>query len=170
MLPHEKRVAIFPGTFDPVTNGHVDAIRRGAGLFDEVVVGVGHNPAKTCLLPAPTRVEILRQVLVDLPNVRVEVYEGLTVDFARRHGAAAILRGIRGASDLHYEQQIALTNRAAGGVETVFILTSPEHAFTSSTLIRQIAEMGGDVSAMVPAQVLPYLKSARPAAGGAVEP
>ncbi len=157
MTEPRERLAVFPGTFDPITNGHVDVIRRGAGLFDQVVVGVGSNPQKTSWLDLATRQQIIAEVLADLPNVRVETYEGLTVDFARRLGAATILRGIRNTSDLHFEHQIALTNRAAAGVETVFILTSPEHAFTSSTLIRQIATMGGDVTSMVPPQVLPHL-------------
>jgi pantetheine-phosphate adenylyltransferase len=153
-----KRLAIFPGMFDPVTLGHVDVIRRGAALFDEIIVAVGKNPLKTALLPMAERLVILRDVLADLPNVRVEEFEGLTVDYARRLGAAAILRGIRDSSDLRYELQIALTNRAVTGVETVFIMTSPELAFTSSTLIKQIASMGGDVSKLVPPAVLPYIQ------------
>ncbi|MCL2701049.1 MAG: pantetheine-phosphate adenylyltransferase [Phycisphaerae bacterium] len=153
-----RRIAVFPGMFDPVTLGHVDVIRRGAALFDEIVVGVGRNPLKTALLTTAQRLTILRDVLADLPNVRVEEFDGLTVDFARRLGAAAILRGIRDSSDLRYELQIALTNRAVTGVETVFIMTSPELAFTSSTLIKQIASMGGDVSKLVPPAVLPYIQ------------
>jgi len=155
--PH-PRLAMFPGTFDPVTNGHVDIIRRGAALFDVLVVGVGNNPEKASLLGHQERAALVREVVADLGNVRVETFEGLTVDFARRVGAAVILRGVRGFSDLHFEYQVALTNRLAAGVETVFILTAPQHAFTSSTLIKQMARMGGDVSAMVPAQVLPHLR------------
>ena len=155
-----KRLAIFPGTFDPVTNGHLDVIQRGARLFDELVVAVGENPEKASLLPRDQRVAILREVVADLGNVRVEPYAGLTVDFARKLGAAAILRGIRNTSDLQFESQVGLTNRAVAGVETVFIITSPQFAFTSSSLIKQIAQMGGDVSSLVPAQVLPHLRSA----------
>jgi len=155
---NSKRVAIFPGMFDPVTLGHVDVIRRGASLFDEIIVAVGKNPLKTALLPVPERLVILRDVLADLPNVRVEEFEGLTVDYARRVGAAAILRGIRNSSDLQYELQIALTNRAVADVETVFIMTSPQFAFTSSTLIKQIASMGGDVSRLVPPSVVPHIQ------------
>ena len=153
-----KQIAVFPGMFDPVTLGHVDVVRRGAALFDEIIVAVGQNPLKTALLTAAERLEILRDVLAGLPNVRVEEFEGLTVDYARRVGAAAILRGIRNSSDLQYELQIALTNRAVAGVETVFIMTSPEFAFTSSTLIKQIAAMGGDVSKLVPPAVVPHLQ------------
>jgi len=159
---NHKRIAIFPGMFDPVTLGHVDVIRRGAALFDEIIVAVGHNPLKTALLPADERLTILRDVLADLPNVRVEEFEGLTVDYARHVGAAAILRGIRNSSDLQYELQIALTNRAVADVETVFIMTSPQFAFTSSTLIKQIAERGGDVSKLVPPAVVPHIRHACP--------
>lgn len=154
----DSRLAVFPGTFDPMTNGHLDIIRRGARLFDTLVVGVGNNPEKPALLDQAQRARILQEVVADLSGVRVETFEGLTVDFARRVGAAVILRGIRSFSDLHFEYQVALTNRSAAGVETVFVLTSPEHAFTSSTLIKQIAQRGGDVSGMVPPQVLPHLR------------
>jgi len=156
-----KRLAVFPGTFDPITNGHLDVIRRGAGLFDELVVGVGDNPEKTAMFDAATRAEIVRQATVDISGVRVEIFSGLTVDFAARMGAAAILRGIRNTSDLHFEYQVALTNRVVAGIETVFIITSTEHAFTSSSLIKQIANMGGDVSAMVPPPVVSHLAKRR---------
>jgi len=152
---------VFPGTFDPITNGHLDVIRRGAGLFDELVVGVGDNPEKTAMFDAATRRRIVSEAVADIPNVRVEIFSGLTVDFAARMAAAAILRGIRNTSDLHFEYQVALTNRVVAGIETVFIITSTEHAFTSSSLIKQIAQMGGDVSAMVPPPVLPHLAARR---------
>ncbi|MFA6133779.1 MAG: pantetheine-phosphate adenylyltransferase [Phycisphaerae bacterium] len=159
MTDHKEQLAVFPGTFDPITNGHLDVIRRGSRLFDRLLVAVGDNPEKTCFLPAPERLDIIRHLVADLPNVHVESFRGLTVDFARKVGAAAILRGIRNTTDLHFEFQVALTNRVVAGVETVFIMTSPELAFTSSTLIRQIAQMGGDVSALVPAEVLPHIKA-----------
>jgi pantetheine-phosphate adenylyltransferase len=153
-----RQLAIFPGTFDPITNGHLDVIRRGARLFDELVVAVGENPEKASLLPREQRVAILREVVAQLGNVRVEPYAGLTVDFARALGATAILRGLRNSSDLHFEFQAALTNRVVAGVETIFIMASPEFAFTSSSLIKQIAQQGGDISALVPAQVLQHLR------------
>ncbi|MBN1554125.1 MAG: pantetheine-phosphate adenylyltransferase [Phycisphaerae bacterium] len=158
------RVAVFPGTFDPVTNGHLDVIQRGVKLFDELIVAVGENPEKHAMLSQAQRVDILREVTADLPAVRVEPYEGLTVDFARSVGAAAILRGIRNSSDLQFEFQTALTNRVVADVETVFIMTSTQYAFTSSSLIRQVAAMGGDVSALVPPEVLGHIKKHRAAA------
>ena len=160
MSDAHSRLAVFPGTFDPITNGHVDVIQRGATLFDELVVAVGHNPQKQTLLRLEQRVRIIEEVVAGMPNVRVASFEGLTVDFARRAGAAAILRGIRNSSDLQFEFQVALTNRAVAGTETVFILTSTEYAFTSSSLIKQIATMGGDVSSLVPAAALPLLQQA----------
>ena len=156
-----KRDAAYPGTFDPITNGHLDVIARGRRLFDELVVGVGHNPEKRHLFTQQERVEIIRQLVAGQENVRVEPFRGLTVDFARQIGAAAILRGIRNSSDLQFEFQVALTNRVVAGIETIFIMTSVEYAFTSSSLIKQIACMGGDVSALVPAEVVERIKAKR---------
>ena len=159
MTDRPPRLGLFPGTFDPITNGHLDIIRRGRGLFDQLVVAVGDNPEKHSLLNANERAAIIREVVADMDNVRVEIFTGLTVDLARRLGATAILRGLRNTTDLHFEFQVALTNRVVAGIETVFVITATEWAFTSSSLIRQIARMGGDVSAMVPPQVVPYLQS-----------
>lgn len=156
-----KRIAVFPGTFDPFTNGHLDVIRRGVELFDELVVGVGDNPAKSAMLTHNERVSIVREIVGDIPRVRVETYTDLTMDFTRREGAVAILRGVRNTSDLQFEFQIALTNREVAGVETVFIMTDPRYAFTSSSLIRELASMGGDVTALVPPQVLPHIRKLR---------
>lgn len=141
---------MFPGAFDPVTNGHLDVIERGRKLFDQLVVAVGHNPEKHHLFTQAERVEMLRDLVANMDNVRVDAYASLTVDYARKIGASAILRGIRNADDLHFEFQIALTNRQVAGVETVFIMTSVQYAFTSSSLIKQVAAMGGDVSSLVP--------------------
>ena len=154
----QKRIALFPGTFDPITNGHLDVIRRGASLFDELVVGIGDNPDKDASFPLAERVSIVEEVVSDMPNVRVEPYTGLTVDFAREFGAAAILRGIRNSADLQFELQVAVTNREVGGVETVFVMTNPRYVFTSSRLIRQMASMGGDVTALVPPAVMPHIR------------
>lgn len=139
------KVAVFPGQFDPITNGHLDVIRRGVNLFDELIVGVGINPEKKELFPLEERVEIIQSLLKGVDGVRVERFSGLTVDFVRSVHATAILRGIRDVSDLRYEVQLALANRAVGDVETVFILTGDQYALTSSSLIRQVVSLGGDV-------------------------
>ena len=162
MSSTQKRVVVYPGTFDPPTNGHLDVIRRGVDLFDELIVAVGENPEKTSLLPQSERVALLREIVADMPTVQVQPYDGLTVDFAKSVGASAILRGLRSQADLHFELQIAMTNRAVADVETVFVLTTPGNAFTSSNLIRQIASMGGDISALVPPQVIPHMKTNPP--------
>lgn len=152
------RKAIFPGSFDPLTNGHLDIIRRGAAMLDELIVAVGHNPLKIEFLPHTTRVEILRQAVADLGNVRVDSFVGLTVEYARRQGVSVLLRGLRNSADLSREFQVALTNRVVGGVETIFLMAGPEHAYTSSSLIKEVARMGGDISALVPPQALPYVQ------------
>src|SRR5688500_1789912 len=140
-----QKIAVFPGQFDPITNGHLDVIRRGTSLFDELIVAVGINPEKRELFTLDERVAIIRELLSNDQGVRVEKYEGLTVDFVRRVKATAILRGIRDVSDLRYEFQLALANRAVGGVETVFIMAGDQYALTSSSLIRQVVALGGDV-------------------------
>ena len=140
--------ALFPGQFDPITNGHLDVISRGVKLFDELIVAVGINPEKRELFTLDERLAMVQELLKDTPGVRVEKYSGLTVDFARKQGATAILRGIRDVSDLRYEFQLALANRAVGGVETVFIMTGDQYALTSSSLIRQVVSLGGDIGAL----------------------
>jgi len=157
MSRQKTTVALLPGTFDPITNGHVDIIRRAADLFDELVVAVGDNPGKESLLSKPQRCQIVGEVVAGLANVRVESYSGLTAHFARQIGARVLLRGIRNSSDLRFEVQLAQTNRSVTGIETVFVLPAPEVAFISSTLIRQVAREGGDVASLVPPEVLPYL-------------
>ena len=158
MSGEPKRIAVFAGTFDPLTNGHLDVIERGRHLFDELVVAVGDNPDKPATFTPAERVEMVRLTTADMPNVRAEAYTGLTVDFARHIGAAVILRGMRNSADLLFEYQVAMTNRAVAGVETVFILTSAACSFLSSSLVRQIARMGGDVSAFVPPAILPRIQ------------
>jgi pantetheine-phosphate adenylyltransferase len=156
------RIAVFPGQFDPITNGHLDVIRRGLTLFDEVIVAVGINPEKKEMFPLADRVEMISQLLSGLIGARVEQYEGLTVDFVRRANATAILRGIRDISDLRYEFQLAQANRAVGNVETVFIMTGDQYALTSSSLIRQIVALGGDLNqlaAHLPAPVITHLQA-----------
>ena len=150
-----KRIAVFPGQFDPITNGHLDVIRRGVGLFDELIVAIGINPEKRELFTIDERVDMIRQLLRGVKGVRAEQYHGLTVDFVRKCGARAILRGIRDVSDLRYEFQLAQANRAVGGVETVFIMAGDQYALTSSSLIRQVVSLGGDVRQL--AGLLPEL-------------
>jgi pantetheine-phosphate adenylyltransferase len=140
-----RRIAVFPGQFDPITNGHLDVIRRGVCLFDELIVAVGINPEKTELFTLAERVAMIRAVAKGIRGVRIEQYTGLTMDFVRQTGAIAILRGIRDVSDLRLEFQLAQANRAVGGVETVFIMTGDQYALTSSSLIRQVVSLGGDV-------------------------
>ena len=164
---HTPRRAVFPGQFDPLTNGHLDVIRRGAALFDELIVGVGVNPEKSELFTQEERVGIVRDVLADLAdaggpgNVAVEAYGGLTADFVRRRGADCLLRGIRDVTDLRYEFQSALANRAVGGIETLFLMTGDQYALTSSSLIRQVVTLGGDVESLrglVPPPVIARLR------------
>ena len=143
----ENITAVFQGSFDPVTYGHLDVIRRAARLFNKLVVGIGQNPDKEQLLTPEERLKLLLPHIADLENVRAATYSGLTIDFVRQCGAHALVRGIRDMADLNHEVQIANLNRLVGGVETVFILTSDQHALTSSTYIKQIYEMGGgDIS------------------------
>src|SRR3712207_3049458 len=146
-MPHSRpaKIGVFPGQFDPITNGHLDVIRRGVGLFDELIVAVGVNPDKRELFSLDERVRIIKSLVRDLPAARVEKFTGLTVDFVRQAKATAILRGIRDVSDLRYEFQLALANRAVGGVETVFIMAGDQYALTSSSLIRQVVSLGGDI-------------------------
>ncbi len=161
------RVALFPGTFDPLTNGHLDVILRGRELFDELVVAVGVNPAKREVFSAAERVEMIES-LVEGTGVRVACFNGLTVDYAREVGAVAILRGIRNVTDLNFEFQLALTNRAIADVETVFIMTGEVHAFTSSTLIKQIASAGSTarLAKLLPPIVLEKLEEKKKQFGG----
>jgi pantetheine-phosphate adenylyltransferase len=145
MATRMTKIAVFPGQFDPITKGHIDVIRRGVRLFDRLIVAVGNNPEKTELFTLSQRVSMIRALLKNIPGIQVEKYTGLTVDFVKRSGATAILRGIRDVSDLRYEFQLALANRAVGGVETVFIMTGDQYALTSSSLIRQVVSLGGDI-------------------------
>ena len=149
-MPHPTptKRGVFPGQFDPITNGHLDVIKRGVTLFDELVVAVGVNPDKRELFTLEERVEMIAGLVKNIPAVRVQSYTGLTADFVKEIQATALLRGIRDVSDLRYEFQLALANRAVGGVETIFIMTGDQYALTSSSLIRQIVSLGGDVSSL----------------------
>ncbi|MEW6252889.1 MAG: pantetheine-phosphate adenylyltransferase [Planctomycetota bacterium] len=155
--PELRSTAVFQGSFDPVTFGHLDVIRRAARLFNELVVGIGVNPDKEQLFSPQERLALLTPHIADLPNVRAATYSGLTIDFVRECGAHVLVRGIRDMADLNHEVQLANLNRMIGGVETIFMLTSDQHVLTSSTYIRQIYEMGGGditrIQQLVPANV-----------------
>ena len=157
-----KRSALYPGTFDPITNGHNDLVRRAAGLFDHVIVAIAANPNKTPLLPLESRVDLARRVLHDLPNVEVLGYSGLTVECARQHKVAVIVRGLRAVSDFEFEFQLANMNRhVAHEIETVFLTPKEQFTFISSTLVREIAVLGGDVREFVDPIVEAELKKHR---------
>lgn len=145
--------AIFPGSFDPITNGHLDVVKRGIRLFDELIIAVGRSPVKNQLFSPEERVGMIAELIEDMPRVSVESFEGLTVEYATARQASVILRGLRSLTDVQYEFQLAMTNRAVAGIETVFIMTSEQYGFTSSTLIREIASLGGDLSNLIPANV-----------------
>jgi pantetheine-phosphate adenylyltransferase len=160
MSKSAHRIGVFPGQFDPITNGHIDVIQRGVRLFDELIVAVGINPDKREMFTIDERLEIIRSLIGNIRGVRVEKYTGLTVDFVRKSKATALLRGIRDVSDLRYEFQLALANRTVGAVETVFIMAGEQYALTSSSLIRQVVSFGGDLkqlSAMLPDLVIDRL-------------
>jgi len=151
--------AMYPGTFDPITRGHEDLIRRCVRLFDTVVVAIASNPKKAPLFTLDERVALAKEVLSDLPEVSVTGYTGLTVEFARANGFKAIIRGLRAISDFEYEFQLATMNRhLIDGVETIFLTPSEHHTFISSSLIREIAEFGGDIGAFVHPVVAERLK------------
>jgi pantetheine-phosphate adenylyltransferase len=147
------RRAVCPGSFDPVTNGHLDIIARAAALFDEVVVAVGVNQAKKRLFSPEERVEMLTEACAAYDHVRIDVFEGLLTDFCRSHDVHAIVKGLRAVSDFDYELQMAQMNASLSGIETVFVPTSPEYSFLASSLVKEVAAYGGDVSGLVPVHV-----------------
>jgi pantetheine-phosphate adenylyltransferase len=144
------RRAVCPGTFDPVTNGHLDIVKRASGLFDEVIVAVGVNVSKSRLFTAEQRLSMLQQGVVGLGNVRVEGFTGLITAYCREADAVAIVKGIRSGTDFDYELQMAQMNTHLTGVETVFVPADPRYAYVSSSLIKEVASYGGDVSGLVP--------------------
>jgi pantetheine-phosphate adenylyltransferase len=151
------RRAACPGSFDPVTNGHIDIISRASTLFDEVVVAVGVNKSKNRLFSPEERMEMLREVCAPYANVRVDGFTGLLTDFCREREIAAIVKGLRAVSDFDYELQMAQMNSSLSGVETLFVPTSPEYSFLASSLVKEVAAFGGDVSGLVPPLVLERL-------------
>ena len=153
------RRAVCPGSFDPPTNGHLDVFERAAGQFDEVVVGVLINRSKRSLFTVEERIDMLCKITADIPNVRVDSFHGLLVDYCRAHGIGAIVKGLRAVSDFDYELQMAQMNYRLSGVDTLFIATNPLYSFLSSSLVKEVAMYGGDVSHLLPAVVEERMKA-----------
>lgn len=153
-------IAVLPGSFDPVTLGHVDIATRAASLFETVILAVAHNSSKQPLLDVATRVDLARSATAHLANVTVEQTDGLLVDFCRERGATAIVKGLRGGADYDYERPMALMNRALTGIETVFITGDTALAHVASSLVRDVARHGGDIGAFVPAPVVAKVREA----------
>jgi pantetheine-phosphate adenylyltransferase len=146
-----KMIAVYPGSFDPITNGHVDIIKRGLRMFDELIVLIAHNPNKKALFTVEERLEMIREVIRDCKNIRVDSFDGLLVEYVKRTGANVILRGLRALSDFEYEFQLALINRRLNrDVETVFLMSGFKWFYTSSRIINEAASLGGSVKGLVP--------------------
>jgi pantetheine-phosphate adenylyltransferase len=153
------RRVIYPGTFDPITNGHLDIIERAMTLFDRVTIGVTTHPAKNPLFTVEERVALIRQVTQDFKNVEVDSFGGLLVDYARRLGACAIIRGLRAISDFEYEFQMALVNRKiSDGIVTVFLMPNEKYTYLNSTIVKELATFGGDISRFVPPEIEALIK------------
>lgn len=157
------KVAVYPGSFDPVTNGHIDIINRSAKIFDKLIVGVLKNPHKTPMFSIEERIDMLKKVTVDMPNVEVYGFSGLLVNFMKEHNASVIIKGLRMVSDFEYEFQMALMNKKLdNNIETLFMMTSSQYAYLSSSLIKEVAQFGGCLKGLVPDQLIPtIIKRAR---------
>ena len=165
MTASRNRIAVYPGTFDPITNGHVDLVHRAASLFDTIIVGVAESPGKSPALPLDERVRLARVSMAGIPNVRVEGFHSLLAHFVQEVGAGVLLRGLRAVSDFEYEFQLASMNRKLDRqIETVFMMTSEENFYLSSRLVREVASFGGDVREMVPLPVYEALQALYPRA------
>ena len=151
------RIAVCPGSFDPVTNGHLDVFARAAAQFDEVIVAVLINSTKSGLFTVDERMQLISESVANLPNVRVDSFQGLTADYCRTHNVSALVKGLRAVSDFDYELQMAQMNSQLG-IETLFVATSPEYSFLSSSIVKEVAKWGGDISPLVPPQVDAALK------------
>jgi len=152
------RCAIYPGTFDPITLGHVDVVQRGLKLFDQIIVAVADNPKKAPMFDVQTRLSMVESTFADEKRIQAVSFDGLLVNLAKKHDALAILRGLRAASDFEYEFQLAAMNRKLDAdIESVFVMAREEYTFVSSSFIREISSMGGDVQALVPVAVRPHL-------------
>lgn len=150
--------AIYPGSFDPITNGHLDILKSGAEIFDKVIIAVSYNVNKQGFLPLEVRKELIRESVKDIPNVEVDSFEGLTVEYAKKRGASVLLRGLRTSFDFEYEMQLSQTNQALyNNIKTVFLITKPEYNFISSSCVREILLNKGDIKGFVPEVVYDYL-------------
>lgn len=156
---HSKAIALYPGSFDPLTNGHIDLVARAARLFDNLILAVVHNPAKNPLFSVEERIEMLREVAAKYENVEVDSFQGLLVNYAQRRNATVLIRGIRAISDYEYELQMALMNRRLQPeMETVFLMASEAYSFVSSRMVKEVYSLGGDVSGLIPATTLERLR------------
>ena len=152
------KIAIYPGSFDPITKGHLDVLKTGSEIFDKVIIAVSRNSEKKSFLSTQERVELIKASIVGLDNVEVDAFEGLTVEYAKQKGAKVILRGLRAVSDFEYEMQLSQTNSALlPDIKTVFLITKPKYNFISSSTVKEIALMGGDISKFVPEPVNKFL-------------
>ena len=152
------RIAIYPGSFDPITKGHLDILKTGAGIFDKVIIAVAHNTEKKGFLPIEDRVRLIRESVTDLENVEVDSFAGLTIEYAKKKGAKVLIRGLRAVSDFEYELQLSQANSAlCEDIKTVFLTTKPKYNFISSSTIREIFVNNGDISKFVPEPVYKYL-------------
>lgn len=154
------KIAVYPGSFDPITLGHLDVLKDGAHMFDKVIITVSNNISKHALLSVEERKELIRQSVADIPNVEVDSFDGLTVEYAKKVGATILLRGLRAVSDFEYEMQLSQTNRSLSeDIKTVFLITRPEYNFISSSSVKEILKNDGDISKFVPRPVSDYLQN-----------
>ncbi len=154
-----ERRCVCPGSFDPVTNGHLDVVERASRLYDEVTVAVLVNASKAGLFEVPERIEMLQEVTAGLGNVKVDSFQGLLVDYCRERDIPVVVKGLRAVSDFDYELQMSQMNNRLTGIETLFVATNPEYSFLSSSLVKEVAKWGGDVAGLVPDAVLPRLRA-----------
>lgn len=153
-------IAIYPGSFDPITNGHIDILKSGAEIFDKVIIAVSYNANKQGFLPVDVRTKLIRECTKDIPNIEVDSFEGLTVEYAKKRGATVLLRGLRTSFDFEYEMQLSQTNNALyNEIKTVFLITKPEYNYISSSCVREILLNKGDIKGFVPDVVCEYLKN-----------
>ena len=154
------KTAIYPGSFDPMTKGHLDVLERASSMFEKVIIAVLNNTEKKCLLSTKERVELIKKSVKRLGNVRVDSFDGLTIEYARQQGATVLIRGLRAVSDFEYEMQMSQMNSSlAPEINTIFLITKPEYNFISSSTIKEIVMMGGDISQFVPKEVKNYLEN-----------